>query len=206
MKITFIGDSIREQYAPRVAELLGEGYEIWQPSENCRFAKYIYRGLFDWTRYMSGSDIIHFNAGLWDMCNLFGDGPFSTEEEYVRDMLRVADMLKRRYNAVLVFATTTPAERTNKFYDDGIVDRFNSLIVPKLEEMGVIINDLNSLVSEDTDRYIRDDGVHLSPEGIEVSARRTAELIRSLGERIGEGDDRAPSPSDDDTTGAPVLI
>ena len=205
MKITFIGDSIREQYTPRVKELLGDGYEIWQPSENCRFAKYIYRGLFDWTRYMQGSDIIHFNAGLWDMCNLFGDGPFSTEEEYVRDMLRVVDMLKRRYNAVLIFATTTPAERTNKFYDEGIVDRFNSLVVPRLREMGVIINDLNSLVSADTKKYIRDDGVHLSEEGIELCAEEVARVIRDIAQEFRDKG-KTESAEAEDTTGAPVLI
>ena len=205
MKITFIGDSIREQYTPRVQELLGDGYEVWQPGENCRFAKYIYRGLFDWTRYMQGSDIIHFNCGLWDACNLFGEGSFSSEDEYVRDVLRVVDMMKKRYGATLVFATTTPALSTNKFYDAGIVDRFNSIIVPKLEERGVLINDIGSLVASDAPKYIRDDGVHLSEEGIEACALYIAELVKSIAQNLSESE-RTEQGEAGDTTGAPVLI
>jgi lysophospholipase L1-like esterase len=205
MKITLIGDSIREQYAPRVKELLGEGYELWWPSENTRFAKYTLRGIFDWSRYMAGSDIVHFNCGLWDMCNLFGDGSFSTEEEYVSNMMRIIDILEKKYR-IIVFATTTPAEKRNKFYDEGIVDRFNSIIVPKLVERGVIINDLYSLVAEDTEKYIRDDCVHLSEEGIEVCARQVADLIRSLSLGVGGAEENTPDESAHDTTGAPVLI
>ena len=78
MKITLLGDSIRLQYQDRVAELLGGDFEVFGPSENCRFAKYTLRGLFDWEKKMSGSRIVHWNNGLWDICNLFGDGLFSS--------------------------------------------------------------------------------------------------------------------------------
>ena len=132
MKITLIGDSIREQYSGKVKEILGEGYEIWSPGKNCRFAKYTLRGLFDWSRYMGGSSVVHFNCGLWDMCNLFGDGSFSTEDEYIANMMRIADILTARYKTV-IFATTTPAKETNKFYYKGVVDRFNSIIVPRFK-------------------------------------------------------------------------
>ncbi len=37
MKVTLLGDSIREQYAPRVAELLGDGFEVWTPKETADF-------------------------------------------------------------------------------------------------------------------------------------------------------------------------
>lgn len=96
MKITLIGDSIRQQYAPHVAELLGGNYEVWTPvSENCRFSKYTLRGLFEWAPHMKGSGIVHWNNGLWDTCDLFGDGPFASEREYVENMLRIADILQR---------------------------------------------------------------------------------------------------------------
>lgn len=205
MKITFIGDSIREQYTPRVRELLGDGFEVWAPLENCRFAKYVYRGLFDWTRYMEGSDIIHFNIGLWDACNLFGEGSFSTEEEYLRDMERVVDTMKRRYGARLIFATTTPASPTNKFYDPGIVERFNEIVVPTLIKKGVIINDLYSVIAENPDEYIRDDGVHLSEAGIIRASEHIADFVSGVSLGLGERSSD-PAGSAPDTTGAPVLI
>ena len=54
-KVTCIGDSIRIQYTPRVKELLGADFEVFAPSENCRYAKYTLRGLYDWKENMEQS-------------------------------------------------------------------------------------------------------------------------------------------------------
>lgn len=49
MKVTLLGDSIRQiGYGTKVPELLGNSFEVFQPNDNCRFIKYILRGLFDW--------------------------------------------------------------------------------------------------------------------------------------------------------------
>ena len=93
MKISLIGDSIRMQYTPIVKEMLGDKFEIFTPEENCRFAKYNLRGMWDWKEGMKGSRIVHWNAGLWDICDIFGDGMFTSVEEYVSTMLRIADIL-----------------------------------------------------------------------------------------------------------------
>lgn len=56
MKVTLIGDSIRVLgYGKLVPELLGDSYEVYQPNDNCRFAKYTLRGVYDWDRDMAGS-------------------------------------------------------------------------------------------------------------------------------------------------------
>ena len=80
-KVSLIGDSVRLQYQPAVEKLLGAEYAVYGPNDNCRFAKYTLRGLFDWAEAMSGSRIAHWNNGMWDICGVFGDGLFSTEEE-----------------------------------------------------------------------------------------------------------------------------
>ena len=88
--------------------MLGSDYEVYQPDENCRFVKYTLRGLFEWRENITGADIIHWNNGLWDTTNLFSDGkPFTSEDEYVDNMLRVAKELKKIAPRV-IFATTTP--------------------------------------------------------------------------------------------------
>ena len=108
MKVTLIGDSIRVLgYGKLVPELLGDEYEVYQPNDNCRFAKYTLRGIYDWDKDMAGSRIVHWNNGLWDVCDLFGDGPFSSEDEYITNMLRIADLLLSKHEKV-IFATTTP--------------------------------------------------------------------------------------------------
>ena len=206
MKVTLLGDSIRQQYCPRVKEILGDEYEVWAPEDNCRFAKYTLRGLFDWAANMEGSEIIHWNNGLWDLCNLFGDGTFTSDEEFAENILRIADILKKKYGTV-IFATITPVRTTNVFNNNEDIDRINNLVVPMLKERGVIINDLNSLLRSDPDRYICDDTIHLSEESIEICANQVAEYIKDAAKNITSNDARVShiEPSSD-STGAPVLI
>ena len=181
IKVTLLGDSIRMiGYGLEVPALLGEDFEVFQPDDNCRFAKYTLRGLFDWDNDMAGSKIVHWNNGLWDICNLFGDGLFTSEGEYVENMLRIADILLSKYDKV-IFATTTPVTEQNKYNKNADIEKYNDLIVPLLEEKGVIINDLYKLVSSDIDQYIRkDDNIHLTDEGIAVCAKQVADTIKAV--------------------------
>ena len=180
-KVTLLGDSIRQiGYGLKVPELLGEGYEVFQPNDNCRFAKYTLRMLFDYREQIAGSDVIHWNNGLWDICSkLFDDGePFTSEEEYVYTMLRVARELKKLGKRV-IFATTTPVHKEHIYNDNEIIVRYNEIIVPKLQEMGIEINDLHSAVKEDVYKYICDDHIHLSEAGIELCSKMVVKAIKA---------------------------
>lgn len=178
MKVTLLGDSIRQiGYGTKVPEMLGEDFEVFQPVDNCRFVKYTLRMLFDLEEQMRGSDIVHWNNGLWDVCNLFGDGTFSSVDEYVENMLRVADILQKRYK-VVIFATITPVRKENPHNKNSDIEKFNSAIVPKLQERGIIINDLYSLVTQDIEKYIReDDMIHLTDDGIELCSKQVTKMI-----------------------------
>ena len=179
-KVTLLGDSIRQiGYGTKVPEMLGEEYEVFQPEDNCRFVKYTLRIIFDFKAQIEGSDVIHWNNGLWDTCtNLYGDGkPFTREEEYVENMLRVAKELKGLGKRV-IFATTTPVHPEFYFNDNILIKRYNALIVPKLKEMGIEINDLHATVSQDVYRYICSDQIHLSEEGIDLCAKQVVKAIK----------------------------
>ena len=203
IKVTLIGDSIRQiGYGTKVPELLGDGFEVFQPNINCKFAKFTLRGLFDWDNDMADSRIVHWNNGLWDICNLFGDGPFSSETEYVENMSRIADLLLRKYDKV-IFATTTPVAQQNQYNSNADIERYNALIVPVLKAKGVIINDLHALVSADIDAYICEDHIHLSPKGIEVCSAQVADAIRSAAETL-EHKEAQQSAEVVSTMGAPV--
>ena len=207
IKITLLGDSIRMiGYGLKVPNLLGENFEVFQPNDNCRFAKYTLRGLFDWEGNMSGSQIVHWNNGLWDTCNLFGDGLFTPESEYVENMLRIADILIKRYDRV-IFATTTPVAIRNRYNSNADIEKYNALIVPLLKEKGVIINVLYQLVSSDIDKYIsKDDNVHLSDEGIKVCAEQVADMIRKVSQSVNQNFEKKVFSFTDDTNfiGAPI--
>ncbi len=178
IKVTLLGDSIRQMgYGKMVPELLGSDFEVFQPNDNCRFAKYTLRGLFDWRKQMEGTNIVHWNNGLWEICDLFGDGPFTSEEEYISNMLRIADILTNKYDKV-IFATTTPVRPENVYNNNSVIERYNQIIVPKLCEKGVIINDLHSLVAADIYRYISEDTIHLTEDGIQLCAQQVAKIIK----------------------------
>ena len=175
IKVSLIGDSIRAiGYGTKVPSLLGGDFEVFQPEDNCRFSKYTLRGLFDWSGGMAGSQIVHWNNGLWDITDLFGDGAFTSESEYIDNMLRIADILQKKYKKI-IFATTTPVTSANAYNKNKTIERYNSIIVPMLESRGIIINDLYTTVAADIDKYIRkDDNIHLTDAGIKVCSEQVA--------------------------------
>lgn len=180
-KVSLLGDSIRLiGYGKVVPELLGEEFEVFQPSTNCRFAKHTLQMLHDHRDDLAGSEVIHWNNGLWDVIDRFGDGFFTDESEYVATMTRIARLLLR-ITPKVIFATTTP-RRNNQTRNEGI-RRYNELVVPRLVELGVEINDLHALILPKVDEYISDDMTHLSELGIKVVGERVAECIRAAAAR-----------------------
>ena len=177
-KVILLGDSIRLSYGNRVRELLGEGYTVWQPEDNCRFAAYTLRMLFDYKAQLEGADVIHFNCGLWDMCDLFGDGPFTPLEVYVEQMVRIAKILKT-YAPVVIFATTTPPSPKMWGHDLDRVRAYNAAAMAALEPLGILFDDLFTPVAEDIDRMISEDYLHASPYGVEILANRVADCIKT---------------------------
>ena len=180
IKVTLLGDSIRLiGYGTKVPELLGDEYEVFQPDDNCRFVKYTLRMLFDLREQIAGSDVIHWNNGLWDITSgLFDDGqPFTSEEEFVENMLRVARELKKLGKRI-IFATITPVHKEHMYNDNKVIKRYNDLIVPKLQEMGIEINDLYSAVNKDVYKYICEDQIHLSKEGIDLCSDLVVKAIK----------------------------
>ena len=180
-KVVLLGDSIRLiGYGPKVPQMLGEDYTVFQSEDNCRFVKYTLRCLFEWREDIKDADIIHWNNGLWDCTEIFDDGLFTSEEEYIENMLRVATLLKK-ITPNVIFATTTPVWDEFEWTHNDKIERFNEIIVPKLKEIGVKINDLHSLVVKDVHKYIKEcDMIHLSDEGIQLCAEAVCKAIKEF--------------------------
>lgn len=175
-KIALFGDSIRMNYAPEVIRLLGEGYEVINPEDNGRFSTYLLRMVFDMSEQLEGCDVIHFNAGEWDVSDVVGDGVFTPEDIYVRNVVRIAKFLKTKAKTV-IFATSTPVT-THPQNDNADIQRYNAAVVPELEKLGIVINDLWTLVEEDRLGNVRtDDGIHLTDKGIAVCGKAVAQMI-----------------------------
>lgn len=178
MKVTLLGDSIRLiGYGTKVPELLGEGFTVFQPEENCRYSVLTLRGIFEWLDKIQGSDVIHWNNGLWDICSIFEKGePFIPLDFYLDTMERIAkELLKITPN--VIFATTTPVLEGHPYNSNELIEKYNAAVVPRLKSLGVKINDLHSLVKERASEYIKDDLVHLNEKGIDAAARQVADCI-----------------------------
>lgn len=204
-KVLLTGDSIRLGYqADVIRELDGEFY-VWGTEDNCRFAKYTLNELgrmfegfsknstekVDNALLMPGAkasgditypDIIHWNNGLWDtsiVCE--EDGAFTPIPEYIDYMAKILREL-RKVTDKIIFATTTPVKPENPNQKNDIITEYNKHIVEFMKKEGVVINDLNALVTSDIDRYISGDNIHLSDEGKAACAKQIAEYIRRIAE------------------------
>ena len=203
-KVVLIGDSIRMiGYGTPVAQRLKDEAEVWQPDDNCRFAQYTLRGMWDWQDGIRGSDIIHWNNGLWDVCELYGDGAFTPIDEYVSTMLRIARILKERATTV-IFATTTPVRPENVHNKNEVIEAYNAALVPRLQEMGIVINDLYTPLSRDVYRYICEDTIHLSAEGIELSADMVTKAVLSEIKKLPQTRETVEKAQENASIGAPV--
>ena len=203
-KIVLIGDSIRMiGYGNPVAERLSGEFEVWQPNDNCRFAQYTLRGMWDWQDNMNGADVIHWNNGLWDVCYLFGDGAFTPIDVYVDTMLRIARILKERA-ATVIFATTTPVRPENEHNRNDVIKSYNEALVPKLREMGIVINDLYTPMSENVYKYICEDTIHLSEDGISLASDMVESIIRAEAEKLMHENVKKSDAQADVSLGAPV--
>ena len=176
-KIALFGDSIRMNYAPEVIRLLGDEYEVINPADNGRFCTNLLRMVFDMSEQLEGCDVIHFNTGEWDVSDVVGDGVFTPLEFYVPTVLRIARFLKTKAKTV-IFATSTPVT-THPQNDNADLIRYNAAVVPELEKLGIVINDLWTPLNADRDRFIRsDDGIHLTDDGIALCGKIVADMIK----------------------------
>lgn len=176
-KIVLLGDSIRLiGYGKKVEQLLGNDYCVWQPEDNCRFAKYTLRMLFDNQEDIKGADVIHWNNGLWDACDIFGDGPFTPLEEYVDNVTRIAKIL-RSYGKTVIFATTTPTHPDYPYHKLERIAQYNDAAVTALREQGILINDLFALMAEHRIDGICEDQIHLNDLGIDLCAKQVVDAI-----------------------------
>ena len=184
MKVTLLGDSIRLiGYGPQIPKLLGVDYHVYQPDDNCRYSKFTLRGiLWEWKEDISGSDIIHWNNGLWDSCDL-GDGPFANLEEYKQTVLRIAKRLLE-VGKIVIFATTTPVTDANLHNNNATIAAYNEAVIPELMKMGVRINDLYSLVAANIPENILPDNIHLTDKGIAACATQVAQMILEAAEEL----------------------
>ena len=173
-KIVLIGDSIRMGYDKYVKDALEGSCEVYYPTENCRFAEYVLRFIGDWKKsgeWPDDIDLVHWNAGLWDVIDLDQEGPITSLDYYKEAIARINRRMHRLFpKAKIVFATSTAVIEEGylspnfKRHNDDI-ELFNSTAIKALEGSGTVIDDLYE-ITKDIPRECCSDMTHFNtPKG-----------------------------------------
>jgi len=184
-KIVLIGDSIRMGYDKYVRDALQGTAQVYYPTDNCRFVEYILRYAHVWQQegeWGDDADLVHWNAGLWDVLELYGDGPLSPLPYYVESVLRIDKRLRTLFpKAKIVFATSTPVDEkgnTPTFArHNEVIRQFNAAAVEALSSTDTIIDDLYAVAERFPAEY-RSDVVHFyTPQATEQLGGKVLSVI-----------------------------
>ncbi len=166
-KIVLIGDSIRMGYDKYVKDALSGVAEVYYPEENCKFAEYVLRYAHEWKtagKWGDDVDLVHWNAGLWDALELFGDEPLTSLDYYGEAIARIDKRLRMLFpKAKIVFATSTKVieEMASKdfFRHNSVIEKYNNKAIEALKDTDAYINDLYA-ISKTIGKEYHSDFVH----------------------------------------------
>lgn len=188
-KLLLIGDSIRMNYDRYVRQALEGQVNVLTPDENACFAAYTYYAIGDWEhrlRFGEDVDVIHWNVGLHDVIRFHYDEPMTPPEIYGYYLGRIIHRLKDVYpNAQQIFALSTPG-RDEKYVLPWIVrknkdiDRINEVALAVMEENGIPVNDLSSVVRQYDPDEIYADATHYNYKGSVILAKAVLKKVCPL--------------------------
>lgn len=184
-KIVLIGDSIRMGYDKYVKDALCGVASVVYPDENCRFAEYVLRYAHEWkARGAWGDDIdlVHWNAGLWDVLELFEDDPLTSPEYYGEAIARIDRRLRMLFpRAKMIFATSTPvAERlcSRDFRrHNATIEKYNRIALDALKDTDTVIDDLYATADGCPEEYHSDFVHYYTPEGTKLIGDQVLSVI-----------------------------
>lgn len=172
-KVLLLGDSIRQGYCRTVKTALDGVCEVYFPEENGRFAEYTYRQLHVWRGELSlpeDLDLIHWNVGLWDTAELYGEEPLTPLPIYCHYIEKICQRLKAFFpTAKIIFATSTAVledqwPNPKEFYrSNKNTELYNAAAVEIVKKYGFEINDLYAK-TKDIDESNYSDQTHLNNE------------------------------------------
>ncbi len=189
-KVILIGDSIRMGYDKYIKESLADAAEVYYPSENCRFTTYILRFVHEWKKkgeWPGDADIVHWNAGLWDLPEILGDGPVTPIDHYADNIARIDRRLRLLFpKAKMVFATCTAVQEEKYGRDfvrrNSVIEQFNAAAIKALEGTDTIINDLYEITASSPESCHSDKTHYSTPDGIKLVGGKVLSVI---GDAIG---------------------
>jgi len=180
-RVLLIGDSISIGYTlPVRAQLQGKA-NVHRIPENAATTANGVAKLESWLG-TGHWDVIHFNFGLHDL-KIMDDGKHQVElEAYTANLRQIVARLKST-GARLIFATTTPVPdaQQNPMRKAADPPLYNAAARTVMQEAGVEVDDLYSLVLPRVAEIQRPANVHYTDAGyVELAQQVSAAILRSL--------------------------
>lgn len=185
-KIILIGDSIRLGYDKYVKDALSGVAEIYYPNDSARFSQYTLRYLSDWkndNKWPDDVDLVHWNTGLWDVLEMYGEAPISNPQQYGETIGKIERQIRILFpRAKQVFATSTSIIEEKygpaRMRHNSTIEQYNKIAVEVLEPAGCVINDLYTLTKNAPMEIRAGDPTHFyTPEGTKLIGDRVVSVI-----------------------------
>lgn len=185
-KVLLIGDSIRLGYDKYVKDALSGVAEVYYPNDSARFSQYTLRYLSDWKSengWGSDIDLVHWNTGLWDVLEMYGEEPISNPTQYGETIGKIQRQIKILFpHAVQIFATNTSVIEEKygptRKRRNSVIEQYNEIATEALSETGCLINDLYTLTKFAPIEIRNGDPTHFyTPEGTKLIGDRVLSYI-----------------------------
>jgi lysophospholipase L1-like esterase len=182
-RVLLLGDSIRMSYQRLVAQLLEGKADVVGPSVNCQYSLYTLSSLPHWIAELGKPDIVHWNNGIHDVGHNPHRSPVQMPIEMYRANLEFILRSLLELTPHVIWATSTLVHPQRSFCDDQWswrneeIDEYNRVAAELMNQNGIPINDLHTLVSENIEAFLADDGLHLSEAGQAACARAVAQAV-----------------------------
>ncbi len=185
-KIILIGDSIRLGYDKYVKDALVGVAEVYYPNDSARFSEYTLRYLSDWKQengWGEDIDLVHWNTGLWDVLEMYGEAPISNPRQYGETIAKIYRQIKILFpNAKQIFATNTSVIEEKYGPDrrrhNSTIEQYNRIAVEALDGTDCRINDLYTLTKNAPLEVRAGDPTHFyTPEGTKLIGDRVLSYI-----------------------------
>ena len=189
-KVFLMGDSIRKGYDRYVKESMKNIAQVYYPDENCKFSQYILRNVHMWKEELGidKADAVHWNAGLWDTLQIYGDGNLTRLDVYADNIERIAKRIHFLFpGAKQIFATNTPVIESGYIKDfemrfNADIEKYNEAAKTVLKKHQVIINDLYELLKDKPESFHSDQSHFYTADATElIGGRVNSVLCKTMG-------------------------
>lgn len=187
-KVVLLGDSVREHYAPFVAELLAHRAVVVTPKANGRDTGTLLKNLDEWA-VKERPDVVHFNCGIHDTKRDQKTGKFNVPpEQYEANLREIVKRLRAETKAQVLFALSTPLidERSQGYWKtrsyqlhNASVTEYNQIALRVMKDLDVPVNDLPAALgtAAESARLHDAGGIHFTKEGSQKLAAAVVAFV-----------------------------